>query len=94
MWAWHEARKDCRLLNNSLALDPGMQAARERRITNRREPSMHSNSKLTGWIVGLVAVAIGIDVLATELPRVMPYLIVLAVVFIVIRLVLFYTDTH
>jgi hypothetical protein len=55
---------------------------------------MHSNSKLTGWIVGLVAAAISIDVLATELPRAMPYLIVLAVIFIVVRLVLFYTDTH
>jgi hypothetical protein len=42
-------------------------------------------------IVGLVACAISIDVLATELPRVMPYLIVLAVIFVVIRLVLFHT---
>jgi hypothetical protein len=42
-------------------------------------------------IVGLVATAISIDVLATELPRVMPYLVVLAVLFVVVRLVLFHT---
>lgn len=43
-------------------------------------------------VVGLVAGAISVDVLATELPRVMPYLIVLAVIFVVVRLVLFYTQ--
>ena len=44
------------------------------------------------FILGLVAAAISIDVLlATELPRVLPYLIVLAVIFIVLRLVLFHT---
>jgi hypothetical protein len=42
-------------------------------------------------IVGLVACAIGVDVLAAELPRVMPYLVVLAVIFVVVRLVLFHT---
>jgi hypothetical protein len=42
-------------------------------------------------VVGLVASAIAIDVLATELPRVMPYLIILAVLFVVVRLVLFHT---
>jgi hypothetical protein len=42
-------------------------------------------------IVGLVACAISIDVLATELPRVMPYLVVLAVIVVVVRLVLFHT---
>jgi hypothetical protein len=42
-------------------------------------------------IVGLVAGAISVDVLATELPRVMPYLVVLAVIFIIVRLVLFHT---
>jgi hypothetical protein len=52
---------------------------------------MHSNSKLGGWIVGLVAAAISIDVLTTDLPRVLPYLIVVAVVFVAVWLVLFYT---
>jgi hypothetical protein len=42
-------------------------------------------------VVGLVACAISIDILATELPRVLPYLIVLAVIFVVVRLVLFHT---
>jgi hypothetical protein len=42
-------------------------------------------------IVGLVATAISVNVLATELPRVLPYLVVLAVIFVVVRLVLFYT---
>lgn len=42
-------------------------------------------------IVGLVAAAIAIDVLSAELPRVMPYLVVLAVIFVVVRLVLFHT---
>ena len=42
-------------------------------------------------IVGLVACAIAVDVLTTELPRVMPYLVVLAVIFLVVRLVLFHT---
>jgi len=42
-------------------------------------------------VVGLVAGAISVDVLATELPRMIPYLIVLAVIFVVVRLVLFHT---
>jgi hypothetical protein len=42
-------------------------------------------------IVGLVACAIAVDVLVTELPRDMPYLVVLAVLFVVVRLVLFHT---
>jgi hypothetical protein len=42
-------------------------------------------------VIGLVATAISVDVLATELPRVLPYLIVLAVIFVVVRLVLFHT---
>ncbi len=42
-------------------------------------------------VVGLVACAISVDVLATELPRVMPYLIILAGIFVAVRLVLFYT---
>ena len=53
---------------------------------------MHEKHKLIERaIVGLVAGAISVDVLATELPRVMPYLVVLAVIFIVLRLVLFHT---
>jgi hypothetical protein len=42
-------------------------------------------------IVGLVACAVSVDVLAAELPRVMPYIVVLAVIFVVVRLVLFHT---
>jgi hypothetical protein len=42
-------------------------------------------------IVGLVAAAVSIDVLSTDLPRVMPYLVILAVIFVVVRLVLFHT---
>jgi hypothetical protein len=42
-------------------------------------------------VVGLVAAAISINVLAAELPRVMPYFIVLAVIFVIVRLVLYHT---
>ena len=42
-------------------------------------------------VVGLVACAISVDALATELPRVLPYLVILAVIFVVVRLVLFHT---
>jgi hypothetical protein len=53
---------------------------------------MHENRKLIERaVVGLVAAAIAVDVLASELPRVMPYLVVLAVIFVVVRLVLFHT---
>jgi hypothetical protein len=53
---------------------------------------MHDNHKLIErLIVGLVALAISTDVLATELPRVLPYLVVLTVIFVVVRLVLFHT---
>jgi hypothetical protein len=53
---------------------------------------MHDNHKpLERLIAWLVAGAISIDVLATELPRVMPYLIILAVIFMVVRLVLYHT---
>jgi hypothetical protein len=57
-----------------------------------KEPSMHSNSKLVEWIVGLVAAAISIDVLATELPHVLPYLVVLAVIYIIIHLIVYHTN--
>lgn len=42
-------------------------------------------------ILGLVAAAIAVNVLATELPRLVPYLVILAVLFVVVRLVLFHT---
>jgi hypothetical protein len=42
-------------------------------------------------VVGLVACAISVDVLATELPRVTPYVVVLAIIFVVVRMALFYT---
>ncbi|MGA8352883.1 MAG: hypothetical protein WB698_01790 [Solirubrobacteraceae bacterium] len=53
---------------------------------------VHGKSKLSEWITGLVAAAISIDVLAAELPRVMPYLVVLAVIYIIIRLVVYHTN--
>lgn len=42
-------------------------------------------------VVGLVAAAVSINVLAVELPRVLPYFIVLAVIFVIVRLVLYHT---
>jgi hypothetical protein len=42
-------------------------------------------------VIGLVACAISVDVLATALPRLMPYLVVLAVIYIAVRLVLYHT---
>jgi hypothetical protein len=54
---------------------------------------MPEHSKLIERVVvGLVACAISIDVLAAELPRVMPYLAVLAVIYIVVRLVFYHTN--
>ncbi|MGH2852712.1 MAG: hypothetical protein ACRDLF_00765 [Solirubrobacteraceae bacterium] len=47
--------------------------------------------RLLWW---LIAAVIGLEVLAAMLPRVMPYLVVLAVVFVVVRLVIFYTDNY
>jgi hypothetical protein len=53
---------------------------------------MHEPQKLIERVVvGLVAAAISVDLLSTELPRVMPHLIVLAVIFVIVRLVLFHT---
>ena len=53
---------------------------------------MHEKQKvIERMVVGLVAAAISIDALAAELPRVMPYLVILAVIFVVVRLVLFHT---
>lgn len=62
------------------------------RESNRREPSVPEHSKLIERvIVGLVACSISVNLLATELPRVMPYLVILVVIFVVVRLVLFHT---
>jgi hypothetical protein len=53
---------------------------------------VHDNHKqIERIVIGLIASAISINVLATELPRVMPYLIVLAVIYVIVRLVLFHT---
>lgn len=53
---------------------------------------MHEKHKLIERVaVGLVACAISVDVLSTELPHLLPYLIVLAVIFVIVRLVLFHT---
>ncbi|HEV3070448.1 MAG TPA: hypothetical protein VGY76_03360 [Solirubrobacteraceae bacterium] len=54
---------------------------------------MSEKSKLIERVVvGLVATAISVDVLTTELPRVLPYLVVLAVVVGVLRLIWWYTQ--
>jgi uncharacterized membrane protein YjjB (DUF3815 family) len=56
---------------------------------------MHEKHKLIERaIVGLAVAAISLQILADVLPRVLPYLIVLAVLFVVVRLVLFYTGNH
>jgi hypothetical protein len=53
---------------------------------------MHEKHKLIERaVVGLVACAISVDVLSAELPRLVPYLIVLTVIFVIVRLVLFHT---
>jgi hypothetical protein len=53
---------------------------------------MHEKHKfIERVVVGLAACAISVDVLASELPRLVPYLIVLTVIFVIVRLVLFHT---
>jgi hypothetical protein len=53
---------------------------------------MPEHSKLIERVVvGLVASAIAVNILAVELPHVLPYLVILAVIYIIIRLVLFHT---
>jgi hypothetical protein len=53
---------------------------------------VHEKQKLIERaVVGLAVCAISVEVLAAELPRLLPYLIVLAAVFVVVRLVLFHT---
>jgi hypothetical protein len=71
------ASKDCRLVNNSALAQAG---------------SMHEKQKLIERaVIGLVACSISIDVLATELPRVIPYLLILVALFVLVRMVLFHT---
>ena len=53
---------------------------------------MHGDHKLIERaVVGLVAVAVSLQILAGVLPRVTPDLIGLAIIFVVVRLVLFHT---
>ncbi len=52
---------------------------------------MPDHKSIERAVVGLVACAISIDVLAAELPRVLPYLIVVVVIGVAVRLVLFHT---
>jgi hypothetical protein len=53
---------------------------------------VHEKPKLIERVVvGVVACAIGVQVLVADLPRLLPYLIILAVIFIAVRLVLFHT---
>jgi hypothetical protein len=53
---------------------------------------MHDTPKLIERaILGLVAGAISVDVLSSELPHLVPYLVVLAVIFVIVRLVLYHT---
>jgi hypothetical protein len=81
------------LLNNSVVLDASVRAAFKAGVREPNgEPPMHENRKhVERAVVGLVASAISVDALAAELPRVMPYLVVLAVLFVIVRLVLFHT---
>jgi hypothetical protein len=54
---------------------------------------MHEKQKLAEKVVvGLVAAAVSVDVLTAELPRLVPYLVVLAVIWIIVRLVLYHTQ--
>jgi hypothetical protein len=54
---------------------------------------VHEKPKLIERVViGVVACAISVQVLVAELPRLLPYLVILAVIFIAIRLVLFHTQ--
>ncbi len=53
---------------------------------------MHEKQKyIEKAVLGLVACAIAVDVLATTLPLVMPYLVALAAIFVILRLMLFHT---
>jgi hypothetical protein len=51
---------------------------------------MHEKQKLIERVViGVVACAISVQLLVAELPRLLPYLIILAVIFIALRIVWF-----
>jgi hypothetical protein len=53
---------------------------------------MHEKQKyIERAVLGLVVCAISVDVLASELPRLVPYLVVLAVIYVAVRLVLYHT---
>jgi hypothetical protein len=53
---------------------------------------MHEKQKLIEKaVIGLVAVAISLQILANVLPLLLPYLVVLTVLFVLVRLVLFHT---
>lgn len=53
---------------------------------------MHEKQKLIERVVvGLVASAIALNILAVELPRVMPYVAALAAIWIIVRIVLYHT---
>lgn len=53
---------------------------------------MHDKQKLIERaVIGLAVAAISVNILATELPRVLPYLVIVAVIFVIVRLVLFHT---
>jgi hypothetical protein len=53
---------------------------------------MHEKQKnIERVVIGLVAAAISVNILAAELPRLVPYLVVLAVIWIIVRLVLYHT---
>lgn len=53
---------------------------------------MHEKQKLAEKaVIGLVVAAVSLQILAGVLPRVTPDLVVLAIIFVVVRLVLFHT---
>ena len=53
---------------------------------------MHDQHKVVEKaVLGLVVCAVSVDVLASELPRLMPYLVVLAVIYVIVRLALYHT---
>lgn len=53
---------------------------------------MHDKQKLAEKaVIGLVVVAISLQILAGVLPRVTPDLVVLAIIFVLVHLVLFHT---
>jgi hypothetical protein len=81
------------LLNNLGLTDAAEQARESRAGVRPKASSMHDKQKLAEKaVIGLVVAAISINILATELPRLLPYLVVLVMLFIVVRLVLYHTN--